>query len=127
MKKIILLVVMMSICLMGCIEKQQEAETLCLTWYNRGLSNMDGPESDFKNAIKANSKFAPPYYWLASFYCRAKREEESIEYFEKYLQVVDKNDPQEKDRIEMAGYFIEEMRSGNMDYDSITNKAMSKE
>ena len=127
MKKFFLSMLLVSICLMGCSEKQQDAETLCLTWYNRGLSNMDNPERYFKNAIKADPQFSPPYYWLASYYCKAKRKEESIEYFEKYLQVVDENDPHQKDRIEMAGYFIREMKAGNDDYNSIIEKALGKE
>jgi len=88
---------------------------------------MDNPEREFKNAIKADPQFSPPYYWLASYYCKAKQKEESIECFEQYLQIVDKNDPQEKDRIEMAGYFIRELKAGNGDYNSIVGKALSKE
>jgi len=130
MKKIILLIAIMNICLMGCVEKQQDAKVdpdLCLAWYNRGLSNMDNPEREFKNAIKADPQYSPPYYWLASYYCKANRKKESIEYFEKYLRVVDRHDPQEKDRIEMAKCFISEMKAGNDDYISIIGKALSKE
>lgn len=97
------------------------------SWYNLGLLHMDNPERYFKNAIKADPQFSPPYYWLASYYCKSKRKKESIEYFEKFLQVVDENDPQQKDRIEMAGYFIREMKAGNVDYNSIIEKALGKE
>jgi len=101
--------------------------TLYLAWYNLGLLKMDNPEHYFKESIKANPEFSPPLYWLGSFYCKVKRKKESIEYFEKYLQVADKNDPQEKDRIGMAKCFIKEMKSGNDDYNSIIGKALSKE
>lgn len=98
--------------------------TLYLSWYNLGLISMDNPEQYFKNAIKANPEFSPPYYWLASYYCKHRKKKEAIEYFEKYLQVADKN---EKDRIEMARCFIKEMKAGNDDYNSIIGKALSKE
>jgi len=88
---------------------------------------MDNPEREFKNAIKADPQYSPSYYWLASYYCKAKRKKESIEYFEKFLQVVDERDPQQKDRIEMAGHFIRELKAGNGDYNSIVGKALSKE
>jgi len=101
--------------------------TLYLSWYNLGLINMGSPESYFKESIKANPKFAAPLYWLGSFYCKRKMNKESIECFEKYLQVVDKNDSQEKDRIEMAGHFIKDMKAGNMDYASIVGKALSED
>lgn len=100
---------------------------LYLSWYNLGLLNMDmdDPEYYFEEAIEVNPEFSPPYYWLASYYCKAKKKTESIKYFEEYLKVADKDDPQEKDRIEMAGYFIKEMKAGNDDYNSIIEKALS--
>lgn len=132
MKKPILFVMMISLCVMGCAEKQRQAETdpaTYLSWYNLGLRDLDNPvcERDFKKAIKANPKFSPPYYWLASYYCEHEKIAQSIDYFEHYLRVADENDPQEKDRIKWAGYFIREMRLGNTDYDSITDKAMNKD
>jgi len=88
---------------------------------------MNNPEREFKNAIKCDATFSPSYYWLGYHFCRVKRIRESLEYFEKYLQVVDKNDPQEKSRIKTAGYFVKEMQSGNTDYNSIMEKSMSME
>jgi len=110
---------------LSALQKKCE-KTICLSWYNLGLSNMDNPEHYFKNAIKADPGFSPSYYWLASYYCKHKKKTESIDYFERYLQVVNENDPQEKDRIEMARYFIKEMKAGNIDYNSIIGKAMSE-
>jgi len=124
MKKYFLSVLLVSICLMGCAEKRQAT---AIDWYNRGLSHMDNPEREFKNAIKADPQFSPPYYWMASYYCKAKRRKESIVYFQKFLQVVDESDPHQKDRIEMAKCFIKEMEAGNDDYNSIIGKALSKE
>jgi len=116
-----------SICLLGCSENYRDSRTLCIDWYNRGLNNMNNPEREFKNAIKADPTYSPSYFWLASYYCKAKRRQESIEYFEKFLQVVDVEDPQQKARIETAGHFIREMKAGNCDYNSIVEKAMSEE
>jgi tetratricopeptide (TPR) repeat protein len=127
MKKRGFLIATIIMCLIGSADKHQDTKTLCMAWYNHGLKNMDNPESDFQNAIIADPKFAPSYYWLASYYCKAKRKEESIECFKKYLQVVDKNDPIEKDRIKTARFFIKEMRAGNIDYDLIVEKSMSEE
>lgn len=111
--------IIVSICLVGCSENYRDSETLSMSWYNRGLNNLSNPEREFKNAIKADPKFAPPYYWLAYYFCRVERIKESLEYFEKYLQVADRNDPQEKSRIKTAEHFVKEMRAGNTNYDSI--------
>jgi len=107
--------------------KERCEKTICLSWYNLGLSNMDNPERYFKNAIEADPQFSPPYYWLASYYCKTKKENESIEYFERFLRVADKDDPEEEGRIETAKFFIEELKAGDIDYNSIVGKAMSKE
>jgi len=101
--------------------------TLYLSWYDLGLLHMGSPEYYFKEAIKANPKFPAVHYWLGSFYCKVKRTKESIECFGKFLQVVDTNDPQEKDRIKTAKCFIRELEAGNDDYISIIGKALSKE
>jgi tetratricopeptide (TPR) repeat protein len=108
------------------LQKRCEA-AICFAWYNRGLKHMDNPEIQFKNAIEAYPGFAPPYYWLGYYFCKVKRTKESIEYLEKYLQVVDRNDPQESSRIRTAEYFVKEMRSGDIDYDAIMEKLTSKE
>jgi len=129
MKKIYFFILIMSIGLMGYAEERQNPKSdpaLCLSWYNLGLSNMNNPERYFKNAIKADPEFSPSYYWLASYYCEHKKKKESIYYFEQYLQVADENDPQEKDRIETAKYFIKEMKAGNVDYNLIVEKAFSR-
>lgn len=86
---------------------------LYLSWYNLGLINMDNSEFFFKKAIEANSKFAPSYYWLALYYHKHGRAAESVEHFEGYLKVVDKNEPIEKDRIKAAGNFIKEIKAEN--------------
>ena len=83
---------------------------LYLSWYNLGLLHMDNPELYFKKAIEADSKFAPSYYWLALYYYKQGRATESVEYFEGYLKVVNKNDAIEKDRIKAAGNFIKEIK-----------------
>lgn len=175
MKKIILLIAMINVCLAGCArgeqdeadstvfsrlkaeyhltdaqtfeligktylrqDKDAEAEeyfnkavsldpTLYLSWYNLGLIHMSSPEYYFKEAIRANPRFPAVHYWLGSFYCKVKRTKESIECFGKFLQVADTNDPQEKNRIEMARCFITEMKAGNDGYISIIGKALSKE
>jgi tetratricopeptide (TPR) repeat protein len=44
-----------------------------LSWFYLGLMHMDAPEEYLKNAIKYSEKFAPSYYWLASFYCKSGR------------------------------------------------------
>jgi hypothetical protein len=98
-----------------------------MEWYNRGLERMDNPTCEFKNAIKTDPTFSPPYYWLGYHFCRVERTKESIEYFEKYLQVVDRKDPQEIQRIKTAECFVKEMRSGIMDYNSIVEASMKKE
>ncbi|MFC1667656.1 tetratricopeptide repeat protein [Candidatus Omnitrophota bacterium] len=83
---------------------------LYLSWYNLGLLHMDNPELYLKKAIEANSKFAPSYYWLALYYSKGDRITESIEYFEEYLKVVDKNDPIEEARIKVAEDYIKGVR-----------------
>ncbi|MCX5706011.1 MAG: tetratricopeptide repeat protein [Candidatus Omnitrophica bacterium] len=100
--------------------------SLYLSWYNLGLINMEDPVSYFKKAIKANPKFSPPYYWLGLYYCKSKDNSGSLRYFAQYLNIADKNDPQEKDRIEMAGYIMGEIKAGNIDYDLIMEKAISR-
>lgn len=86
---------------------------LYLSWYNLGLINMDNPEFFFKKAIGANSAFAPAYYWLAYYYYNSGKMEGSELYFEKYLKVADKNDPQEQSRIKEAQNMILKIRGGN--------------
>jgi tetratricopeptide (TPR) repeat protein len=85
---------------------------------------MSDPRYYFEKAIEADPTFSPPYYWLASYYCKIGRREESIEYFEKFLQVVDECDPHQKGRIDAARCFIGEMKAGNCDYNSIAGKTM---
>ncbi len=69
------------------------------SWYNLGLINMDNPEIFFKKAIEANRNFAPAHYWLASYYDNCDNRIEATKYFREYLNVVDRNDPLEKQRI----------------------------
>ena len=86
-----------------CFERAvQIDQRLFLSWYHLGLINMDSPEAYFKKAIEANPKFPLSYYWLAMYYQQNGKQPESVRFFEKYLQVVDKSDPQEKQRIKVA-------------------------
>ncbi|MDD3662155.1 MAG: hypothetical protein PHG63_03760 [Candidatus Dojkabacteria bacterium] len=128
MKKYLFLIAFI-LFLSGCGRDKQETvgNVKCLEWYNRGLENMANPEDEFKNAIKADWTFPPSYYWLAYYYCRVKRTKESIEYFEKYLQTVLEDYPQEISRRKTAKHFIREMKAGNTDYDSIVEKSLRGE
>jgi len=92
-----------------CFERAVQLNpTLYLSWYYLGLINIDNPERFFNKAIEANPKFALSYYWLAIYYQQNNKQFESVKFFEKYLQVVDKNDPQEKQRIKVAEEAVEE-------------------
>jgi len=96
-----------------CFERAAQLNPkLYLSWYNLGLINIDNPELFFKKAIEANPKFAPPYYWLAMYYKQCGKEVESIEYFDRYLKVVDRNDPQEKSRIKVAEDAVKGVKNG---------------
>jgi len=92
------------------------------TWFRWGLINMDKPEPYFLRSIEANPNFAESYYWLASYYCRVEQTEDSIQYFEDYLKVVDADDSLEKSRIKTAKFYIDQMKAGIVDYDIIANK-----
>lgn len=98
---------------------------LYLSWFYLGLINMNKPEEYLKKSIEINPKFAPSYYWLASYYCRAGRLDESVKYFKKYISAAG-NEPMEKDRVIMARGFIEEIKNGEKDYESISKKLMSR-
>ena len=80
---------------------------------------MEYPEPYFKKAIALKPDHAVSYYWLASYYLRAKRIPESFRYFKGYLDVVDKNAPIEQGRIKTAEFDIREMEKGITDYDTI--------
>jgi len=86
--------------------------TLYFSWYNLGLINMDNPDFFFRKAIETNPKFSPSYYWLAMYYKQCGKEVESIEYFDRYLKVVDRNDPQEKGRIKVAEDAVKGVKNG---------------
>ncbi len=92
------------------------------SWYYLGLLKIETPEDYFKKAIKANAKFAPPYYWLGRYYCKANRIKESIGNFEKYIDLA-KNDPAEAERVKTAKHFVVSMQSGQTDYEAISRVA----
>lgn len=97
-----------------------------MSWYNLGLLTMENPEQCFKKAIEANPSFAPSYYWLASYYCKGNKSHESIKYFDLYLKTAKKDDPAEEERIRCAKIFINQMQTGETDYDIITEKSLQK-
>lgn len=89
---------------------ETEAQMLCQYWFDLGLHNMENPEPFFKKAIEVCSGCALPYYWLARYYGNSGRETEALVMFKKYLEVVDKNDPQETARIKAAEDYIKGVR-----------------
>jgi tetratricopeptide (TPR) repeat protein len=99
---------------------------LYLSWFYLGLVHIDSPEEYLKNAIKCNSKFAPSYYWLASFYCKDDRTGDAIQYFKKYITAAG-NEPVEKDRVETAKDFIRELKKGEKGYNRIAEKVLAEE
>ncbi len=88
------------------------------SWYYLGLMRMGSPEEYFKKAISAAPQFAPPYYWLGRYYCKAQKIKESIKYFQDYIKAA-KNDINEADRVKIAEYFIVSMQHGETDYEAI--------
>ena len=89
--------------------------TLYNSWYSLGIIYIDKKEGneDFKQAIKVNPAYSPPYYWLAYNYCKSKNDKEAITVFEKYIKVATKSkDPEEKDRIDLAKKLLKELNSG---------------
>ncbi len=88
------------------------------SWYYLGLLRMEFPEEYFKKAIGAGPQFAPPYYWLARYYCKAKNIKESMRYFQEYLNAA-KDNFDERERVKTAKYFIISMQGGETDYDAI--------
>lgn len=75
---------------------------LYISWYHLGLLNMDNPEGYFKKAIEINPEFPLSYYWLASYYKNRDKKKEARKYFSLYLETVDRNEPEEQGRIEVA-------------------------
>jgi len=92
------------------------------SWYYLGLLRMESPEEYFKKAIGAGPQFAPPYYWLARYYCKAKNIKESMRYFQEYLDAA-KDSFDERERVKTAKYFIISMQDGETDYDAIAKIA----
>lgn len=91
-----------------CFKRAVELdESLFLSWYHLGIMNMDNPEYYFKKAIEANSEFPTSYYWLGMHYERCSKKTESMECFKKYLELVNRDDPMEEDRIKTAGKIVE--------------------
>ncbi len=86
--------------------------SLFISWYNLGLLYIGSDEGQecFKNAVKANPEYAPPYYWLAYNYCRDGNDRDAIKFFEGYLKVAAGSD--EEARISTATKALEELRSG---------------
>jgi len=89
--------------------------TLFNSWYNLGLIYIDKEEGNeyFKQAIKANPNYPPPYYWLAYNYCKAKKDKEAIPMFEKYIKIAIKSgDTGESDVVDSAIELLNELKSG---------------
>ncbi len=93
-------------------------------WYYMGVLKMEDPVEYFEKAIKANPRFAPPYYWLGRYYCKARNSRKSIKYFQDYLRLA-RTDPQEAPRMQTAAQFIELMNKGETDYARIVKKIES--
>lgn len=97
-------------------EKAVELDpALYRSWYGLALIYIDTNEGSeyFRKAIKANSEYPPPYYWLAYDYCRNGKDKEAIPLLEKYLEVATKeNSDIESDRSEVAKKVLKELRSG---------------
>jgi tetratricopeptide (TPR) repeat protein len=80
---------------------------LYFSWYHIGLIHADNPKQYFSKAIEANPNFALPYYWLGMYYKQCDKKTEAVTYFKKYLERVDRDDPQEHGRIKVAENEIE--------------------
>lgn len=69
-------------------------------WYNKGVrlnDNSDEEVAYYREAIRTDPTFAPPYYNLGLILFNRGMKQEAIEYFEKYL-VYSKNES-EKARV----------------------------
>ena len=95
------------------------------SWFALGLNRMEHPEPYFKKVLALKPNYAEAYYWLASYYLRAKRISESIQYFKGYLGVVDNSAPTEQSRIKTAKFDIQQMEKGITDYDVIAENQIN--
>jgi tetratricopeptide (TPR) repeat protein len=99
---------------------------LYLSWFYLGLVHMDNPEACLLKAIEFNANFAPSYYWLASYYCKIGKANNAVQYFKKYINVA-ADEPLEKERVEMAKGFINEIKNGEKGYGAITRKLITQQ
>lgn len=95
-------------------------DSIAQAWFDLGILRMDDPVIYFKRVIELEPSHAQAHYWLASYYCRSNRTEESIRQFKQYLDGVDLQSPEEQGRIRTARFFISAMQRGITDYDEIT-------
>lgn len=89
--------------------------TLFNSWYNLGLIYIDKEKGNeyFRQAIKANPGYSPPYYWLAYNYYKARKDKEAIPIFEKYVKIAtEADDTEEIDRIKNTKKLLKELYSG---------------
>lgn len=101
-------------------------DTLDQSWFCLGLIHMKtgNPEYYFLKNIELAPKYNDAYYWLAMYYCRAWRKDDSVKYFKFYLSVADRYDPAEQGRIKMANHFLKKMEAGGeADYNEILKSA----
>ena len=70
-------------------------------WYNKGVrlnDNSDEEMAYYREAIRSDSSFAPPYYNLGLILYKRGMKQEAIENFEKYINYT--KDPAEKTRVQ---------------------------
>jgi hypothetical protein len=70
-------------------------------WYNKGVrlnNNSDEEMAYYREAIRSDSTFAPPYYNLGQILYHRGMKQEAIEDFEKYINYT--KDPAEKARVQ---------------------------
>ena len=75
---------------------------LFFSWHHLGILNMNNPELYFKKAIEIDPRFSPSFYCLARYYKKCDKKQEAQKYFKLYLEVVDRNDPEQKNMIKAA-------------------------
>jgi tetratricopeptide (TPR) repeat protein len=88
---------------------------LHMAWYYLGLINIDTEtgHSYFERATQANPDFSTPYYWMAYYRCRHRKDEQAIILFKKYIEIAEaENDEEEIGRVDVAKEVLQDLLEG---------------
>jgi len=82
-------------------------------WYRLGLLNVDNETGYFyfMKATEANPNFPTPYYWMAYYRCRTRKDNEAVSLFKKYIKIAG-NNPYEVARTKVAKEVIDDLLRG---------------